>query len=88
MAASILVLTLPIAQVPNIAGFSGDMSRILEFVGCQLAGAMLAVVLWVGSRRLPKGALQRWMVRMPVWWSAAACIVFVGLVAVQLIPRG
>ncbi len=56
-------------QDPTGDGFTRGLNRIMGFLSWQLAGAILALGLWIGTRGLPKGDVLRRFGRVPGWWS-------------------
>ena len=65
-------------QDPTGDGFTRGLNRVMGFLSWQLAGAVLALGLWIGARGLSKGDTLRWLGRVPGWWS-------LGLVAIVMI---
>jgi len=57
-------------------GFTRGLNRVVGFLGWQLAGAVLALPLWVGASAFD--GWRRWFGRVPAVW-ALGLIVVVGL---------
>lgn len=76
MALSVLSLT----AEPTGDGFVRGLNRVTGFLGWQLAGAALSLVLWLRAGRLPREDLARWAGRGPAIWSLLLGLLFVGLI--------
>lgn len=61
-------------------GFTRGSNRLTGFLAWQFGAAILAFVAFIASRGLAKGSIQRWLARVPLWWSGALLIVFIGTV--------
>ena len=63
---------------PTGDGFVRGLNRVMGFLSWQLAGAVLSLGLWFGSKPLPKGDILRRLGRAPGWWGAFLFLAFVG----------
>lgn len=75
---SLLALT----AEPTGDGFTRGLNRVTGFLGWQSAAALLALVLWLLSLRLPKGAGLRWLARGPGWWAMLLLLLVAAWIAV------
>lgn len=66
-------------------GFTRGLNRVTGFLGWQLVGAVLALPLWLGTRRMATGGVVRWAGRVPGLWAVALCVGLVGYIAVGLV---
>jgi hypothetical protein len=58
-------------------GFTRGLNRVTGFLGWQIAGAVLALALWLSSGTLEKGRPMRRICRIPGVWA----LVLGGLIA-------
>jgi hypothetical protein len=58
------------------------MNRITGAVSWQMAAAVLAPILWLGVRPLPRGDLLRWLGRVPAWWALAVLVLILGWIGI------
>jgi hypothetical protein len=64
-------------------GFLRGLDRVIGFFGWQLVAAVLALLVWIAGRPLPKGTVLRWLARVPGWWCVAMLVVFTGFAALS-----
>jgi hypothetical protein len=69
---------------PEGDGFTRGLNRATGFIGWQLAASVVALPLWLMSRRLPKGAALRWLARVPGWCAVALFLLIVIWIAAGL----
>jgi hypothetical protein len=67
-------------------GFHRGMDRALSVLGWELAAAGLALVLWIGARRL-QGELRR-VARLPGLLTLALVALVLGRIGVALVSGG
>jgi len=70
---------------PTGDGFVRGLNRVTGFLGWQLAAALVALPLWLTSRRLPKDTALRWIARIPGWWAALLLALLVTFIAAGVI---
>jgi hypothetical protein len=74
---------LALTAEPTGDGFTRGLNRVSGFVGWQAAGLILALVAWLSSRGLEKGARLRWLARVPGWWALLLIVGLAALIAVS-----
>ena len=61
-------------------GFTRGMNRVTGFLVWQFGATIPAFAAFIASHGLAKGSIQRWLARVPMWWSGALLAVFIGTV--------
>ena len=65
-------------------GFTRGLNRITGFLSWQMAAAILAPILWLAVRPLPRGDRLRWMGRLPAWWALGVLLLVLVWIAIGL----
>ncbi|QBY02270.1 hypothetical protein E2K80_17260 [Rhodophyticola sp. CCM32] len=76
---------LSLSETPIGDGFTRGQNRMSGFLSWQLVGGMLALMLWVLVRPLPKGDRLRWVGLAPIWLAVALLIVVVSRIGYALL---
>lgn len=76
---------LAVMAEPTGDSFLRGMNRVSGFLGWQLGAAIIALVLWLGVRPLPRGEPLRRLGRVPGWWAVALLALLLAWIAVGVI---